>query len=246
MDISVVLTELENYSPRGAPTRLRLDMIAGQFGYKYRKSILKRELYDGLVEHILRRVTQDARPLGRHELLLEEMGEVCTRYRAPFVPRLYQMAQELGLSVRRNLRKQEIYDIVKDCLLRVRGESAAPPPPPPPAENHSQLLHPHLARLILEIGSECSMCGEAASSVLRNGRALCDRCLCRRRALRSTKVPASVVSLLASLAGEPCPVCLNDLTEPVLTACGHLYCCECLRHLQDVCHRCAVCRGSLS
>lgn len=49
-----------------------------------------------------------------------------------------------------------------------------------------------------------------------------------------------------SLRGEmeqPCPVCLEPLADPRLTACSHLFCKECCDHVADLTNNCPVCRA---
>ncbi len=42
---------------------------------------------------------------------------------------------------------------------------------------------------------------------------------------------------------EECPVCLSDLNKPVITACTHVFCYECIERVIQTQHRCPMCRA---
>lgn len=42
---------------------------------------------------------------------------------------------------------------------------------------------------------------------------------------------------------EECSVCLEDLRKPVITACSHVFCSECIKRVIETQHRCPLCRA---
>lgn len=42
---------------------------------------------------------------------------------------------------------------------------------------------------------------------------------------------------------EECSVCLDDLRKPVITACSHVFCSECIKRVIETQHRCPLCRA---
>lgn len=56
-----------------------------------------------------------------------------------------------------------------------------------------------------------------------------------------------LVGLLASGAMEECPICMDDVTNAVITACGHVFCRSCVEHwLMNEDAKCPLCRGPVS
>ncbi|EXJ62644.1 hypothetical protein A1O7_03082 [Cladophialophora yegresii CBS 114405] len=45
---------------------------------------------------------------------------------------------------------------------------------------------------------------------------------------------------------EDCPVCLDSLKNPVITACAHTYCRECIERVIETQHKCPMCRTALA
>ena len=45
---------------------------------------------------------------------------------------------------------------------------------------------------------------------------------------------------------EDCPVCLDSLKKPVITACAHTFCGECIERVVETQHKCPMCRASLA
>jgi SWI/SNF-related matrix-associated actin-dependent regulator of chromatin subfamily A3 len=45
---------------------------------------------------------------------------------------------------------------------------------------------------------------------------------------------------------EDCPVCLDSLKEPVITACAHTFCRGCISRVIDTQHKCPMCRAQLA
>jgi len=72
-------------------------------------------------------------------------------------------------------------------------------------------------------------------------------------ALNLPNVPASyqntVKSHLAALDNHRCPVCLDTIDTPTITACGHIFCFECINnafiHQQTARKKCPCCRADL-
>lgn len=45
---------------------------------------------------------------------------------------------------------------------------------------------------------------------------------------------------------EECPVCIDQLNSPVITACKHTFCGECIRQVIQTQGRCPMCRAALT
>lgn len=45
---------------------------------------------------------------------------------------------------------------------------------------------------------------------------------------------------------EECPVCLDQLTSPLITACKHAFCGECIRKVVQTQGKCPMCRTALT
>ena len=45
---------------------------------------------------------------------------------------------------------------------------------------------------------------------------------------------------------EDCPVCLDSLKNPVITACAHTFCRKCIERVIETQHKCPMCRASLT
>ncbi|KAK4233595.1 RAD5-like protein [Achaetomium macrosporum] len=45
---------------------------------------------------------------------------------------------------------------------------------------------------------------------------------------------------------EECPVCMDPLTDPVITHCKHFFCRACISKVIDIQHKCPMCRAELS
>jgi SWI/SNF-related matrix-associated actin-dependent regulator of chromatin subfamily A3 len=46
-------------------------------------------------------------------------------------------------------------------------------------------------------------------------------------------------------AQEDCPVCIDNLKDPIITACGHVFCFGCIERVIDTQHKCPMCRSEL-
>ena len=44
---------------------------------------------------------------------------------------------------------------------------------------------------------------------------------------------------------EDCPVCMDSMREPVITACAHAFCADCIEKVIDAQHKCPMCRAEL-
>jgi SWI/SNF-related matrix-associated actin-dependent regulator of chromatin subfamily A3 len=44
---------------------------------------------------------------------------------------------------------------------------------------------------------------------------------------------------------EECPVCMDPLSDPVITKCAHVFCTPCIDRVIEVQHKCPMCRASL-
>lgn len=45
---------------------------------------------------------------------------------------------------------------------------------------------------------------------------------------------------------EECPICMDTIKEPVITACAHAFCRECIERTIELQHKCPICRGQLA
>ncbi|KAJ6034488.1 uncharacterized protein N7446_009238 [Penicillium canescens] len=45
---------------------------------------------------------------------------------------------------------------------------------------------------------------------------------------------------------EPCPICLDNLDQPVITACAHSYCRGCIEQVIERQHKCPLCRAEIN
>jgi len=45
---------------------------------------------------------------------------------------------------------------------------------------------------------------------------------------------------------EDCPVCMDSMTEPVITACTHVFCRPCIEKVIETQHKCPMCRAELA
>jgi SWI/SNF-related matrix-associated actin-dependent regulator of chromatin subfamily A3 len=45
---------------------------------------------------------------------------------------------------------------------------------------------------------------------------------------------------------EECPVCMDTMREPVITACSHAFCTECIERVIETQHKCPMCRAELA
>ncbi|KAI9183819.1 hypothetical protein H9P43_002871 [Blastocladiella emersonii ATCC 22665] len=57
---------------------------------------------------------------------------------------------------------------------------------------------------------------------------------------------AAVLSLLRENATEDCPMCLNPMTGPSITACGHWFCLECITGVVEQTSQCPQCRKEMA
>lgn len=99
----------------------------------------------------------------------------------------------------------------------------------------------HLLEVLLRLRQVCNhwkLCGERVTSVLS--------------ALESQKVvdltPENKKALQDMLqvsieSREDCPICLENLHNPVITACAHVFGSECIERVVETQHRCPMCRA---
>lgn len=99
----------------------------------------------------------------------------------------------------------------------------------------------HLLEVLLRLRQVCNhwkLCGERVTSVLS--------------ALESQKVvdltPENRKALQDMLqinieSREDCPICLENLHNPVITACAHVFGSECIERVIETQHRCPMCRA---
>lgn len=59
------------------------------------------------------------------------------------------------------------------------------------------------------------------------------------------KVALQKMLQLAIDSQEDCPICLETLTDPVITKCTHVFCTPCIERVIEVQHKCPMCRADL-
>jgi SWI/SNF-related matrix-associated actin-dependent regulator of chromatin subfamily A3 len=58
---------------------------------------------------------------------------------------------------------------------------------------------------------------------------------------------SKLLDLLADGGHEECPICMEDISQPVITSCGHLYCRGCIENwMINETAVCPLCRGVIS
>ena len=109
------------------------------------------------------------------------------------------------------------------------------------ANGRGQDTYRHLLEVLLRLRQVCNhwkLCGERVTSVLS--------------ALESQKVvdltPENKKALQDMLqvsieSREDCPICLENLHNPVITACAHVFGSECVERVIETQHRCPMCRA---
>jgi Zinc finger, C3HC4 type (RING finger) len=55
-----------------------------------------------------------------------------------------------------------------------------------------------------------------------------------------------LVGLVASGALEDCPICMDDVSSPVITTCGHVFCRGCIEHWLANEAACPLCRAKIA
>lgn len=114
------------------------------------------------------------------------------------------------------------------------------------SQNHSgkpQDAYRHLLEMLLRLRQVCNhwkLCGERVTSVLSQleSQKVVDLTPENRRALQDM-LQVSIESR------EDCPVCLEDLHNPVITACAHAFGYECIERVIETQHKCPMCRAEL-
>ena len=109
--------------------------------------------------------------------------------------------------------------------------------------NHGkgQDTYRHLLEVLLRLRQVCNhwkLCGERVTSVLSalESQKVVDLTPENRKALQDM-LQVSVESR------EDCPICLEDLHNPVITACAHVFGSECIERVIETQHRCPMCRA---
>lgn len=102
----------------------------------------------------------------------------------------------------------------------------------------------HLLEMLLRLRQVCNhwkLCGERVTSVLSQleSQKTVDLTPENRKALQDM-LQISIESR------EDCPVCLEDLHNPVITACAHAFGYECIERVIETQHKCPMCRAELT
>ena len=99
----------------------------------------------------------------------------------------------------------------------------------------------HLLEMLLRLRQVCNhwkLCGERVSSVLSalEAQKVVDLTPENRKALQNM-LQISIESR------EDCPICLEELHNPVITACAHVFGSDCIQRVIETQHRCPMCRA---
>ncbi len=99
----------------------------------------------------------------------------------------------------------------------------------------------HLLEVLLRLRQVCNhwkLCGERVTSVLSalESQKVVDLTPENRKALQDM-LQVSIESQ------EDCPICLDGLHNPVITACAHVFGTECIERVIETQHRCPMCRA---
>ena len=105
----------------------------------------------------------------------------------------------------------------------------------------AQDTYRHLLEMLLRLRQVCNhwkLCGERVTSVLSEleSQKVVELTLENRKALQDM-LQVSIES------HEDCPICLDNLHNPVITACTHVFGYECIERVIDSQHRCPMCRA---
>jgi len=111
------------------------------------------------------------------------------------------------------------------------------------SRRHQDTYH-HLLEMLLRLRQVCNhwkLCGERVTSVLSQleSQKVVDLTPENRKALQDM-LQISIESR------EDCPVCLEGLHNPVITACAHAFGYECIERVIETQHKCPMCRAELS
>ena len=105
----------------------------------------------------------------------------------------------------------------------------------------AQDTYRHLLEMLLRLRQVCNhwkLCGDRVTSVLSEleSQKVVDLTPENRKALQDM-LQVSIES------HEDCPICLDNLHDPVITACAHVFGYECIERVIDTQHRCPMCRA---
>ncbi|KAK4695561.1 hypothetical protein P7C71_g2213, partial [Lecanoromycetidae sp. Uapishka_2] len=111
------------------------------------------------------------------------------------------------------------------------------------ASGKPQDTYRHLLEMLLRLRQVCNhwkLCGERVNSVLSQleSQKTVDLTPENRKALQDM-LQISIESR------EDCPICLDDLHNPVITACAHAFGYECIERVIETQHKCPMCRAEL-
>ena len=99
----------------------------------------------------------------------------------------------------------------------------------------------HLLEMLLRLRQVCNhwkLCGERVTSLLSvlESQKVVELTPENRKALQD-------MLQLSIESREDCPICLDDLHNPVITACAHVFGYECIERVIETQHRCPMCRA---
>lgn len=110
-----------------------------------------------------------------------------------------------------------------------------------PGNGKAQDNYRHLLEMLLRLRQVCNhwkLCGDRVTSILSvlESQKLVDLTPENRKALQD-------MLQLSIESHEDCPICLEGLHNPVITACAHTFGYECIERVIETQHRCPMCRA---
>ena len=108
-------------------------------------------------------------------------------------------------------------------------------------ETRPQDTYRHLLEILLRLRQVCNhwkLCGERITSLLADleDKKVVELTAGNRKALQE-------ILQLSIDSHEDCPICLEPLHTPVITACAHVFGIECIERVIETQHRCPMCRA---
>ena len=180
---------------------------------------------------------------GNASLLLQAlMATICLRRKKEMkfvdlrLPELSEYVHRIDFLPHEKEKYEALQAEAKGILRTVqRGQSNG--------NGKAQENYRHLLEMLLRLRQVCNhwkLCGERVSSLLSalESEKVVDLTPENRKALQD-------MLQLSIESRDDCPICLEDLHNPVITACAHVFGHECIERVIETQHRCPMCRADL-